>query len=48
MFTDTLGVRAPAATVFGPQLYLAEQLGFRKIIDCAFMITTIVRDGVDR
>ena len=38
---------APAATVFGPQLYLAEQLGFRKIIDCTFMIAAIVPDGVD-
>ena len=38
---------APAATVFGPQLYLVEQLGFRKIIDCTFMIAAIVPEGVD-
>jgi len=38
---------APAATVFGPQLYVAEQLGFRKIIDCTFMIAAIVPQGVD-
>lgn len=38
---------APAATVFGPQLYLLEQLGFRKIIDCTFMIAAMVPDGVD-
>ncbi|MBX2880894.1 MAG: hypothetical protein KTR32_13215 [Granulosicoccus sp.] len=38
---------APAATVFGPQLYVVEQLGFRKIIDCTFMIAAIVPDGVD-
>lgn len=37
---------APAATVFGPQLYLAEQLGFRKILDCTFMITAMIPDGV--
>lgn len=38
---------APAATVFGPQLYLAEQLGFRKILDCTFMISAMIPDGVD-
>lgn len=37
---------APAATVFGPQLYLVEQLGFRKIIDCTFMVAAMVPDGV--
>ena len=38
---------APAATVFGPQLYLAEQLGFRKILDCTFMISAMIPDAVD-
>lgn len=38
---------APAVTVFGPQLYLLEQLGFRKIIDCTFMIAAMIPDGVD-
>ena len=38
---------APAATVFGPQLYLAEQLGFRKILDCTFMISAMIPDGVE-
>ncbi len=38
---------APAATVFGPQLYMVEQLGFRKIIDCTFMIAAMLDDGVD-
>ena len=33
---------APAATVFGPQLYIAEQLGFRKICDCTFMVAAMV------
>lgn len=38
---------APAATVFGPQLYMAEQLGFRKILDCTFMISAMIPDGVE-
>lgn len=38
---------APAATVFGPQLYLVEQLGFRRILDCTFMIAAMVPDQVD-
>ncbi len=38
---------APAATVFGPQLYTVEQLGFRKIIDCTFMVAAMVPAGVD-
>jgi len=38
---------APAATVFGSQLYTVEQLGFRKIIDCTFMIASMVPQGVD-
>lgn len=38
---------APAATVFGPQLYMVEQLAFRKIIDCTFMVAAMVPDGVD-
>ncbi len=38
---------APAATVFGPQLYVVEQLGFRKIIDCTFMIAAMLDEGVD-
>lgn len=33
---------APAATVFGPQLYVMEQLGFRKIVDCTFMIAAML------
>jgi len=38
---------APAATVFGPQLYVVEQLGFRKILDCTFMISAMVPEGVE-
>ncbi|HEY8579937.1 MAG TPA: hypothetical protein VIL72_08635 [Beijerinckiaceae bacterium] len=38
---------APAATVFGMQSYIVEQLGFRKIIDCTFMIAGMAPPGVD-
>ncbi len=38
---------APAATVFGMQYYVVEQLGFRKILDCTFMIAGMVPEGVD-
>jgi len=38
---------APAATVFGPQLYMLEQLGFRRILDCTFMIAAMLPDGVE-
>jgi hypothetical protein len=33
----------PVATVFGGCMYYAEQLGFRKILDCTFMVAAIVR-----
>ncbi len=39
--------RAPAATVFGLQYYLVEQLGYRKIADCSFMIAGMVPQGAD-
>ena len=38
---------AAAATVFGAQYYLMEQLGFRKILDATFMIAAMVPRGVD-
>jgi hypothetical protein len=38
---------APAATVFGAQYYLIEQLGFRKIVDATFMIAAMVSRHVD-
>jgi len=38
---------APAATVFGPQLYMVEQLAFRKIVDCTFMVAAMIPEGVD-
>jgi hypothetical protein len=39
--------RAAAATVFGAQYYLMEQLGFRKILDATFMIAAMVPIGVE-
>ncbi len=38
---------AQAATVFGPQLYMMEQLGYRKILDCTFMIAGMVPHGAE-
>jgi NitT/TauT family transport system substrate-binding protein len=37
----------PVATLFGGCMYLAEQLGFRKILDCTFMVAAIVKEGVN-
>ena len=37
---------APAATLFGMQYYILEQLGFRKILDVTFMITAMIPPGV--
>ena len=39
--------QAAAATVFGAQYYMMEQLGFRKIVDATFMIAAMVPPGVD-
>ena len=39
--------QVPAAGLFGGPLYLAEQLGFRKILDTTFMIAALVPDAVD-
>ena len=37
----------PAATLFSGPYYFAEQLGFRKIIDSTFMITTMITGNPD-
>src|SRR5439155_17707390 len=37
----------PVATLFGGMMYFAEQLGYRKILDCTFMVAAIVREGTD-
>jgi hypothetical protein len=39
--------RAEAATVFGVQYYVLEQLGFRKVLDTTFVITGMVANGAD-
>ncbi|WP_308493850.1 ABC transporter substrate-binding protein [Microbacterium terrisoli] len=36
-----------AANVFGPQYYLLEQLGFRKLVDTTFMMGFFVSDAAD-
>lgn len=38
---------APAATLFGMQYYIMEQLGYRKILDATFMIAAMIPPGVD-
>src|SRR5262249_36056693 len=37
----------PVATVFGGSMYFAEQLGFRKILDCTFVVAAIVKEETD-
>ena len=39
--------RLPAAALFSGPYYLAEQLGFRKLIDTTFMITTMITGAPD-
>src|SRR5437773_1423117 len=34
----------PVATLFSGPMYVAEQLGFRKILDCSFMTAATVRE----
>jgi ABC-type nitrate/sulfonate/bicarbonate transport system substrate-binding protein len=38
---------APAATLFSGPYYLAEQLGFRKVLDTTFMIATMISGDPD-
>ena len=38
---------APAATVFGMQYYILEQLDFRKIVDATFMIAAMIPPGTE-
>jgi hypothetical protein len=42
-----LDAKVPACTLFSGPYYLAEQLGFRKIIDASFMIATMVHGSPD-
>jgi len=39
--------KAPACALFSGPYYFAEQLGFRKIIDTTFMITTMITGDLD-
>jgi hypothetical protein len=39
--------RADAASVFGVQYYVLEQLGFRKILDTTFMMTAMIAKDAD-
>jgi ABC-type nitrate/sulfonate/bicarbonate transport system substrate-binding protein len=43
-----LNGKVPACALFSGPNYLAEQLGYRKIIDTTFMITTMVHGNPDR
>jgi NitT/TauT family transport system substrate-binding protein len=37
----------PAANLFGPPLYIAEQQGFRKVLDTSFIIGFLVNNDAD-
>jgi len=39
--------KIPACTLFSGPYYFAEQLGFRKIIDCTFMMATMITGNPD-
>lgn len=40
--------QVPAASLFGAPYYVAEQLGFRKVVDTTFMIGHVVSEEADR
>jgi NitT/TauT family transport system substrate-binding protein len=42
-----LARKIPAANLFGAQFYIAEQLGFRKIVDTTFMMGFLLSAGAD-
>ena len=44
---NLLDGKAPASALFSGPYYLAEQLGYRKIIDTTFMITTMISGNPD-
>lgn len=39
--------QVPAVSLFGAPFYVAEQLGFKKIVDTTFMIGHLISDGAD-
>jgi hypothetical protein len=42
-----LAGKSPACTLFSGPYYFAEQLGYRKVIDCTFMIATMITGDPD-
>ena len=42
-----IGRKVPAVNVFGAQFYIAEQLGFRKIVDTTFMMGFLLSAAAD-
>jgi hypothetical protein len=44
---NLLDGKVPACTLFSGPYYFAEQLGFRKVIDCTFMMATMVTGHPD-
>ncbi|MGE0627070.1 MAG: hypothetical protein AB7O43_04545 [Hyphomicrobiaceae bacterium] len=44
---SALARKVPAANVFGPQLYLLEQQGFRRLVSTTFMMAFMFPDTVD-
>jgi NMT1/THI5 like len=44
---NLLDGKSPASTLFSGPYYFAEQLGYRKVIDCTFMIATMVTGEPD-
>ena len=42
-----LGRKIPAVNIFGAQFYIAEQLGFRKIVDTTFMMGFLLSSDAD-
>ena len=39
--------KSPASTLFSGPYYMAEQLGYRKVIDCTFMIASMINGDPD-
>jgi ABC-type nitrate/sulfonate/bicarbonate transport system substrate-binding protein len=44
---NLLDGKCPASTLFSGPYYMAEQLGFRKVLDNTFMITTMINGNPD-
>jgi hypothetical protein len=44
---NLLSGKSPASTLFSGPYYFAEQLGYRKVIDCTFMMATMITGDPD-